>query len=246
MDGETSEIYQLNISKEPENLYQRHEGINAQIVENSNFTDQEILKKLDNLASEVLVYLMRRRFRENTEAANLTYRILIKRIFQITKKYKNLFDSKNDLEDYVQDILLHLAKEISEKKDESIIFAEANFKSWVVRCGANFYRSYDRVRKQNKSHDSIDRENEEGFLEEPSGVSFEFLPVDKQLIFKEVVVKMAPNFRELFYLHYILGIQVDSKDSTVPTLAKHFGKTPRTINDWLRKIEHEFSSKLGK
>lgn len=243
----------LTNQKNEKTYYHRPEIIeNIQIA--CSHGDEQILallkiqeeKDSNFLKNETLVYLIRNRYKNDSVLADQIYEILIKRIKQIVNKYKTFFSNEADKDDYIADILFHLAKEIKEKKEESVIYAEASFGQWVVRCGANFYRGYERIKEQDHQQDSLEKLKEDGNIYEPTGLTTAFLPADSQLIIKETVAKLSPHERELFHLHYILGMQVFSKDEKILTLSKHFGKTPRTINDRLRKIENEFASVGGK
>ena len=54
------------------------------------------------------------------------------------------------------------------------------------------------------------------------------------------------SVRDAFLLHQYLGVPIDSKDPEKHTLVKHFGKSEKTIRNWLRRAEEAFAKLRGK
>lgn len=74
----------------------------------------------------------------------------------------------------------------------------------------------------------------------------EFTPDDQYRIAAAVRgAKLDPIVMEAFLLHYYWGVPIDSKDPEKNTLAKHFGKSEKTIRNWLGRAEEAFAKLRG-
>ncbi len=54
-----------------------------------------------------------------------------------------------------------------------------------------------------------------------------------------------PYHRAAFVLHFYSDWKIESKDADEPTISKHFEKTPRTINNWLKAAEEDLKGWRG-
>lgn len=74
----------------------------------------------------------------------------------------------------------------------------------------------------------------------------EFTPEDRDRIAAAVrQAKLNPTVLEAFLLHYYWSVPIDSQDSEKNTLVKHFGKSEKTIRNWLRCAEETFAELRG-
>lgn len=74
----------------------------------------------------------------------------------------------------------------------------------------------------------------------------EFTPEDRDRIAAAVrEAKLNPTVLDAFLLHYFWSVPIDSQDSEKNTLVKHFGKSEKTIRNWLRRAEEAFAKQRG-
>lgn len=74
----------------------------------------------------------------------------------------------------------------------------------------------------------------------------EFAPEDRYRIAAAVRgAKLAPNVLDAFLLHHYWSMPIDSKDPNKHTLVKHFGKSEKTIRNWLGCAEEAFVKLRG-
>lgn len=77
--------------------------------------------------------------------------------------------------------------------------------------------------------------------EQETSISVEDLVLSREAL---RVIK-NPYHRAAFVLHFYSDWKIESKDADEPTISKHFQKTPRTINNWLRAAEEDLQSWRG-
>jgi hypothetical protein len=74
-------------------------------------------------------------------------------------------------------------------------------------------------------------------------------PVDSAVIQIELIraalACLDEPFREAFLLRHHAGWPVEDRDPGVRTISRHFGKTPRTIRNWLNKAEESLKTWRG-
>ena len=66
-------------------------------------------------------------------------------------------------------------------------------------------------------------------------------PVDTQLLNDEALSLLEPNLREAFVLK-VEGCPIEDRDPNVMTISKHFGKTSRTIRNWIAEAEKQLAA----
>ena len=71
------------------------------------------------------------------------------------------------------------------------------------------------------------------------------LSPEKRLMLREGLLLLPEPIRTAFVLHHYDGWQIESNDPQAPTIAKHFGKTPRTIRNWMAQAEAILESWRG-
>jgi DNA-directed RNA polymerase specialized sigma24 family protein len=53
----------------------------------------------------------------------------------------------------------------------------------------------------------------------------------------DALASMKPKYAEAFLLKHYYGMQIEDQDENMPTISRHFGKTPETIRNWLALAE---------
>lgn len=74
----------------------------------------------------------------------------------------------------------------------------------------------------------------------------EFTPEDRYRIAAALrEAKLDPTMLEAFLLYHCWDVLIYSKDPEKHTLVKHFGKSEKTIRNWLRRAEEAFAKQRG-
>ncbi|HEY1293617.1 MAG TPA: sigma-70 region 4 domain-containing protein [Chloroflexota bacterium] len=64
---------------------------------------------------------------------------------------------------------------------------------------------------------------------------------DVQLLTDEALARLEPNIRQAFVMR-LEGWPVEDRDPSVPTISRHFGRTSRTIRNWLTQAEEQLAA----
>jgi len=60
-----------------------------------------------------------------------------------------------------------------------------------------------------------------------------------------VLTHLDEPFRSVYMLRHYHGWAIEDRNPNVPTISRHFGKTPRTIRNWLDKAAEVLASRRG-
>ena len=69
--------------------------------------------------------------------------------------------------------------------------------------------------------------------------------VTDDIFIRQAMNQLEEPFRSAFLLRHYHGWPIESQDPAVPTISQRFGKTPRTIRNWLNKADEQLSIWLG-
>jgi DNA-directed RNA polymerase specialized sigma24 family protein len=61
--------------------------------------------------------------------------------------------------------------------------------------------------------------------------------MDQAMLYQEGLAALDEPYRTVFVLRYYEGWPIEDRDPAVPTISRHFNKTPRTIRNWMRDAE---------
>jgi DNA-directed RNA polymerase specialized sigma24 family protein len=62
---------------------------------------------------------------------------------------------------------------------------------------------------------------------------------------RSALEQLEEPLRSVFMLRHYYGWPIEDRDPSVPTISRHFGKTPRTVHNWLKKAEHTLDKWRG-
>lgn len=69
--------------------------------------------------------------------------------------------------------------------------------------------------------------------------------MDQALLSQEGLRALAEPYRTVFVLRHYEGWPIEDKDPSVPTISRHFQRTPRTIRNWMREAENVLAAWRG-
>jgi len=203
-------------------------------LQRAGFTDR---KDPQYVPEEVLVFLLREALSAgNGEAADEICRILFERVQGRIEKYARKVAPAYSEEaggDMLNDLFMLICNLNSDKCD----FAQVRFWKFLKRvCYGSCKKYWKRQENDLRTvfFDQTDPDSEKPFeikAEEKNYSAVELGDLQKGL-------NVLPEpIRTAFVLRFCEGWQVESIDPDEPTISRHFGKTERTIRNWLRKAE---------
>jgi hypothetical protein len=197
------------------------------------------------LQEETLSYLIRRAHRvgEDTLVNDLAEALVERCTRYLKATLRPLQQGK--LEEVIADALAEIFEKLVEPAgSDAGDFLQVRF--WVVvkRLGwAASKRAVDDARRQSLlvsiEAPAVDFENDgDHALEIADDVT---PPVDTQLLSDEALSVLEPNVREAFVLK-VEGWPVEDRDPNVMTISRYFGKTSRTIRNWISDAEKQLAA----
>ena len=240
MDGETKKDYQIKpltkTSKETGKIYYRRDDVNAQILAVIDLDEKELLEKISELKSETLVFLLRERFQNNFEISSKIWEVLTEKIHQITIGQKSKFTNDADYEDFFSEIQMIMFEGVSNLESNNFDYAQSSFGTFVKGIILNKLRQKSIVREREKKTVWLDIESEK---EEKT--PFQLIAgktnSEKELIIRQALYQLPREIFQVCILYYLEGWQIYSKEIHKPTIAKVYGKSEKTIRNWLQKAE---------
>ncbi len=238
MNGEKININHIKlltkICKETGKLYLRRSEVTAQIIETLEVSGNQLKETLCNLKSETLVFLFREKVQTDYEITGEIWQILSKRIFQIAKRQISYFTNEADFEDFIGDIYVKFFAKALELESNEADYAQVSFGEFIKGFILNELRKKQIVKTRDNQTVWLD-ENFEEDEKQSFELSVKFTDAEKNMVFRQALKQLPQEILEVCYLHYLEGIQIDSKDPKKITIAKIFGKNERTIRLWLKK-----------
>ncbi len=190
------------------------------------------------IKEEVIVFFLRAALSSGKtfEADRLT-EILFKRVEKRIERYARKFIPHYYFEDAVGEMLSDLFIKICDLDSDKADFAQVRFWKYLKRLCGDRIRKYQRQKKVDKKSlfiDEVNPETGQAFdIEDEKGI---YSPAELQDVRKGLEILPEP-IRTAFILRHYQALQIESLDESEWTIANHFGKTERTIRNWLNQAE---------
>lgn len=241
----TPEIRPLTHRAQTGELYYRRPEVERQIADalsQSRALIEQRLRERDKaselfLKEECLVYLIRdfAQRGDDTMASEISNE-LAARCMDFIKNHVRRLVNFADFEECRSDILMQTFQRIYDFATDRADYLEVSFWNYLKRLSDDAIEKYNTSQRREWITDSFDEAvtTEEGTksrIGEPSGDLSEELFDSIRL--REALLLLPSHIRTAFIMHYLDGYQIESSDPSVPTLAKHFDKSPRMIRNWL-------------
>jgi len=203
----------------------------------------------DWLSPECLVYLIRfyARSGERRWVSHLSQALLQRCARWIRNRVRSL--GKDAEDEAFADVVEQLFSRILDRDSDRGDFLQVRFWVALERLAVQAYRQ--QLRRLERDRDAIPLEalpghdggdddlrliRTGGTAAVPATRSAESEVVDHALI-REALHQLDEPLRSVFLLREYYGWPIEDKDPNVPTISSHFGKTPRTIRNWLRRAD---------
>lgn len=216
----------------------------ARLVQQAQITDEQ---SSDYLREEVLVYFIRECYRDGREdiVRDLVEVFLRRCGKRIYSKLRQLGPEAS--REAYNDIIAKLFERILDLEGDRGDFLQIRFWMAVKRLRITVYRSYITRARNEKNVDNFSTlehslsgaDGEEDDLVFEEKVPSTDLSVEEHVLLQEALGALEEPYRTAFLLRNAAGWQIESNDPRTPTIAEHFGKTPRTIRNWLATAENQ-------
>jgi RNA polymerase sigma factor (sigma-70 family) len=222
------------ICKETRQTYSRRNDVIAEIEEILNLSEDNLTKKLVSLKSETLVFLLREKFQNDRRISQAIWVILSKRLSKIIKRQRPKFKSETDFEDFFSEIQVEIFERIADFESDRADFAQVSFSEFATGIMLNKKRQKENLWKQESRKIEIDAESES---DKKLSLIAELTDAEKILLLREALDKLPPEIMEVCVLYYLEGWAIHSKNPRQVTIAGAYGKSEKTIRNWLRQAE---------
>lgn len=255
-------------------LYVREPDVERQIATALPLRREALLKRAaisdraspEYLKEECLVYLIRhyRRSGDELRVSDLSA-ALVRRTTRIIRKHLWSLGPEM-LEEGYSEVVTRLFRKILDLSTDTADFFQVRFWFGMQRiCIQVFDRQLAQLERNRKevSFSQVPgyEEEEEAAESETKGVrlteedrrkvsapSLEEAIIDADLrreARRVALTQLQEPFRSAYLLRHCHGWPIEHQDSAVPTISRHFGKTPRTIRNWLAAADETLARWRG-
>jgi len=225
-------------------LLKRAPDVDAQIHDALVLTPAELVRRAEKeaqdpefLKDEALVYLIRAFHKSgNKDITNQLSEILIRRW---TPFIHSKFNGFVDTEDAFCAVIKILFTHILFRDDGRGDFLQVKFGLHLKRIIVSVFRIHqDKKEKESSTFTFSELSNEEDEdAEWDESIESEDLSLEDRVFIDQAVTVLTGHLQEVYILRHKYNFQIDSIDPNEPTLSKYFGKTPKTIHNWLKQAD---------
>lgn len=245
-------------------LYERAPDVQAQIAAVLELSPTALVERAqirattdpDYLKEETLVYLLRyyRQTRQEDAVSALTGLLMHRSALNMNDWFRSL-----DVEarkDAAQDVWRQLFERVFDFSSDRGDFFQVRFWMGLERLAIGVFRRYEHEHEQSEQEISIDspRSSADTSIDAEtedweSAVQMEMLEAEitteQRAVYREGLRHVPEPQRTAFLLHHYYGWPTEDQDPSVPTISGYFGKTSRTIRNWLKQAEAKLEQWRG-
>ena len=240
-------------------VYQRHDDVVRQIVEAARLDRDELYARaeLDERTSpgfvkeECLVYLIRHSYRTGDKLLlDRLSEVLLSRCAKAVESRLSSLD-RDSRKDAYNDVIEQVFTRILDLDSDRGDFLQVRFWMVLKRLTIDAYKRHIAQLDRDVANVPLASFPEYGRGDEPTPGGMGRLPsalmtkgaesvaVEKAQI-REALNRLDEPYRSAFLLRH-RGWPIEDQDPSVPTISRQFGKTPRTIRNWLKKAEAQLA-----
>lgn len=233
--------------------YQRTPAVLVQIEAALMLTSSQLLERVRivdtqspaYLQEECLVYLIHEFHRRgNKRLVNDLCEVLIGRCKNMI--YGRLWTlGVQSVDDAFNDVILDVFSLILDLESDRGDFLQIRFGRVLQKLVIGVYNRHVRRKKAEETtlplssiagHEA-ERDEEHGGSVPFEDVIDQSISMEQRLLYREGLNVLEEPYRTAFILRHYGDWPIEAKDSSVPTLSRHFQRTPRTIRAWLTHAE---------
>jgi len=189
------------------------------------------------LKDEALVFLIRAFHKSgNKDITNQLSEILIRRWTPfIYSKFNGFVDADDAFCAVIKILFTHILFRDNGRGD----FLQVKFGLHLKRIIMSVFRTHrDKNEKELSTFTFSDLSNEEDEdTDWDESIGSEELSPEDSVFIDEAIDVLTGDLQEVYILRRKYDFQIESIDPNEPTLSKYFGKTPRTIRNWLNQAD---------
>lgn len=258
--GKRAPAKPLTRSTEAGRPYARPPEVESQLEELLNASVDEQLKRamtVDRespqfIRDECLVYLIHEAWLADDSArySALTVQLLRRCTRSIKRSLRALGVDIGDANDVYGKIVTAMVSAILDEDDKGD-FYQVRFRRALRFLILKVYDQYAKRQQRAQWEDSLNApSNGDNEAEEDGNVLEELVPrpgnivdeVERLLVIREALEAIRdPRHRQVFVLYHYDDWPIETKDPLNPSISRHFGVTPRTVNNWLRAADRDLA-----
>lgn len=208
------------------------------------------------IKEECLIYLIRQFLRAGeSELVSHLLNCLANRLARRVHSRVSASLNWSLVDDSAQEVMIEIAQRITDLDSDKDDFAQARFGLWLERLTYNTIRPPIRTQRDTRVKqadiEEVEQSNGKKKPLKDASLSPEQILVnaETQRLLKEhadrLLENLDPEVREAYILRHRDGMEIENKDPGVMTISKHFGRTPRTIRNWLKGAEEKLQELQG-
>ncbi len=209
------------------------------------------------LREECLVYLIRECSAEGRGngrtrwlASDLAAELLVRIEGYLGRELRRL--GPDHYEEASDEVVAKLFEKITDRQSDLGDFAQVSFWTFLAAKVSDAYRKHVNRLKKEQSEVApawVHGGEPEGESEQPGEAEWEPEPasehersggLDGKLLTEELLGVLPRHYYVMMKLH-LAGWPIESKSDNEQTISGYFGKTPRTINNWLRDAQRQLA-----
>jgi len=202
------------------------------------------------LKEEALVYLIREHYAgSEPDLFEELSAVLTRRCQTHIKQYARRFVDLRVLDDCASEILSNAFEQILDFDTDRGDYIQVRFWHFLKRLEGEITKKYGRSQEKERMTDSLTAEGDDGDgpgLDKDRIARDQTLSPEQRLMLREGLLLLPEPIRTAFVLYHYDGWQIESSGAQELTIAKYFGKTPRTIRNWMARAEAILGNWRGK
>lgn len=203
------------------------------------------------LADESIVYFIRHYRRQgNDQVVSSLAEILLHRCEKRIKKHFQALHLEL-INDAHHDVVASLFGKILDLKGDGGDYFQVRFEQALKRLSISMFRDYKQ--KQDKRQHDVPLSDLVGYdADDPEEARSPSIPASEILhspitpeqytLLQEALDTIQEPQRSAFVLRYAWGWPIEANDPLIPCISSYFGRTPRTIQNWLKAAEKTVSA----
>jgi hypothetical protein len=201
------------------------------------------------LREECLVYLIRERGRDGDMrrlASDLAGELLARIEGYLGRELRRL--GPDHFEEASDEVVARLFERITDVHSDLGDFAQVSFWTFLAAKVSDAYRKHLTWIRKEQSEIApawVHGSEPAGASEQPGEADWEPEPasgpgLDGKLMTEELLSALPEHYYVMMKLH-LAGWPIESRNDSEQTISRYFGKTSRTINNWLRDAQRQLA-----
>lgn len=196
---------------------------------------------------EAIVYLIRRSLDlgDDDSVNRLSTALVGQLTGMIARKVRIL--SPNLREDCHSEIVVRVFADVVDLSTDRADYAQVSFGDWLEKRAVDSIRKCWKEHTQSQITDSQTRKDEDGDEDQADPEARDFrpsdlLPEEYGLFIDKALSVLKDNEREAFVMRHFWEWEIENTDPNIPTISTRFGKSPRTIRNWLASADKKIKT----